>query len=317
MNGFLKKAAAGLMVIAAAASCRETINEMSLDTEELISFTAAGGPGILRFTPYSNWSIISSEKWISLTTGAGLGNGNSISVTYSVAENSSPDPRTAVITVSSGGTSKSVTVTQDQKNVISTDLSDIVLDELAQDFTVRLKANVDCLVSVDADWIHRKDTKGLSESALTFAAEANPGTAERSGTISIREKDSGAGKSISVRQKASPAMLGENVCGIYGENGPLLSFSGNGSQTGLVKGPKGSEVHLVNSATRQFCLLKDMPADLADKGAGDSFSICVEHNTDEFSETSFTMEITVRKKEDGLLWCWDRTLKTGAIIRVE
>ena len=76
----LLQAAAVALALLSAVSCKQAIPEMTLDCEESVSFDSAGGPGVVRFTPYENWKVRSSVSWLTLSTTGGLPNGERISV---------------------------------------------------------------------------------------------------------------------------------------------------------------------------------------------------------------------------------------------
>lgn len=79
------------------------------------SFTPAGGTGTTTLTANTSWTALSDVSWITLTASSGSGDG---SVAYTVAANTTTEPRTGTITITvGGGTShpieKTITISQE------------------------------------------------------------------------------------------------------------------------------------------------------------------------------------------------------------
>lgn len=312
----LLKAAALALALFAAASCKEKTPEMTLDCEENVSYDSKGGPGMIRFTPYENWSARSSESWVVLSTTGGLPNGERISVAYTVMENSGDGDRTAVITVSSGAVSKTVTVTQGKKHIISAGSTRVKIDDLEQTFTIKLKANVDYEVSFgDVRWLRLVENKALTESELTIAVDANLLSEPRSAKIIIKDRSSAESISIEVYQDGAPAILESSACGLYDNNKGLIVPEGI-IQQGIIGDSASFSFQLVDSKARKYCLFKGIPAAVREMKAGGSFSLEIEHNYESIPESFLTLNLVVLKQEGDFLWAWDRSAKKGIIIRI-
>ncbi|GAA4395566.1 hypothetical protein GCM10023187_02620 [Nibrella viscosa] len=85
-----------------APSLTTSVNSLTVD--------AAGGTGTFVVSSNTNWTVASSQPWVTATPAAGSGNAT---VTLTATGNAQPNIRTATVTVSAGGASpQTVTVTQ-------------------------------------------------------------------------------------------------------------------------------------------------------------------------------------------------------------
>lgn len=312
----LLQAAAVALALLSAVSCKQAIPEMTLDCEESVSFDSAGGPGVVRFTPYENWKVRSSVSWLTLSTTGGLPNGERISVSYNVMENGGDEERTAQITITSGAVSKTVNVTQGKKHIITAGSTRVNIDDLGQTFTIKVKSNVDYDVDFgDARWLRLIENKALTESELTIGADANPETEARSAYVTLKDRSSAGSIRIEVFQSGAPIISACSACGLYDNTKGLIVPEGM-VQQGVIGDSDSFSFHLVDSKERRYCLFKGIPAAVREMKAGESFTLEIEHNYESIPESTLTLNPEVLKREGDLLWAWDRSARKGIIIKI-
>ena len=151
--------------------------------------TAAGGSATVSFTATDSWtaSVINTraDNWISVSPTSG--NKGNATITISALANDTPDERGATIQIKCGTATKSITLTQKQKDSFTASASKTELGSDGGTFTIEVKANVEFTYSIDsgAEWIKYVSTKALKTSTLTFSAEANDDVTRREGQITV------------------------------------------------------------------------------------------------------------------------------------
>lgn len=131
------------------------------------------------------WTLSSSETWLTLNPTSGSGDG---SISLTAQKNLDTSTRTAIISVSGTGvTSKSVTVTQGGAPAylnISASMIQAGFQE-GLDSTINISSNTDWTVTDDVDWITVGHESGSGNETLTVSYSANMLATTRSGTITI------------------------------------------------------------------------------------------------------------------------------------
>jgi uncharacterized repeat protein (TIGR03803 family) len=188
-----------------------------------LNMTAASGAGSFNVITNTSWSVSCPESWIQLQPVFGSGN----STIYLTANaNASISERTAVVTVTAGGLSQTVTVVQagaePQLSIVVNSISLAAGEGSSSSFDI--SSNTDWTISSSQSWLTANKTSGTGNAALTVTATANTTTAVRQAVITI----SGAGKVIqlSVTQAFSGAILSvsTNSLSLSGDGG-TASFS--------------------------------------------------------------------------------------------
>lgn len=153
-----------------------------------ISMKAAGGKTTVEVQANCDWVAKSDQTWVSARKNESDG-----SLTVNVSKNSSPDPRTAVITLTAKGASATITVNQEQKNSLVIDGDFVVYaPENAQEAALNLKSNTDYKVTIasGADWIKFKAiTKGIVASKAVFTLQPNDTFESRTADITFEAED--------------------------------------------------------------------------------------------------------------------------------
>ncbi|MEW6126548.1 MAG: BACON domain-containing carbohydrate-binding protein [Acidobacteriota bacterium] len=175
-------------------SCSYTINPTSQ------SFTASGGGSSVNVTTQSgcNWTAVSNDGWLSITSGAG-GTGSGI-VNFSVSANSSTSSRTGTLTIAG----QTFTVTQSGATpscsyAISPTSKNVSYGQVSSAVSVTATAGCSWTAASNVSWITVNfGASGTGNGSVGYTVLANPNRVSRSGTVTI------AGKTFTINQAARP-----------------------------------------------------------------------------------------------------------------
>ncbi|MCL2298866.1 MAG: BACON domain-containing protein, partial [Firmicutes bacterium] len=160
---------------------------------------AAASSTMITVTSNVAWTVSNSVSWLTVSPAGGTNNG---SFTVYAATNAGMAPRGGTITVSGGGVSQTVTVAQDGA-AASLTLSPSAWNPgpEASSAAISIRANVAWIVSSPA-WLTTSLSGGMNDWSLTIYAEANTGTASRSGTVTVT--GGGISRTVTVTQAGKP-----------------------------------------------------------------------------------------------------------------
>ena len=127
-----------------------------------LDFTSDSGESILSFTTNKDWSIDVSRSggdisWCTVLPNKGKAGENQVSVR--VARNEGVDDRNAVLNLTAGDLTKSIVITQKQKNAITLTTAKFEVDKNGGEIQVEVKANVTYQVLIPKQyqsWIHKR-----------------------------------------------------------------------------------------------------------------------------------------------------------------
>ena len=160
----------------------------------LSNFTTDGGSNLIKFTAPEAWTaqVVNgrSESWCTIEPTSGPAGNASVTVTTN--PNDTPDDRTASIVIKSGNTSKTISVSQKQKNALTLTSSKFELTPKGGDVIIEVKANIDFKYTIDEaakNWITYTETRALKTSSLVFQISENEGVEKRIGKIYIKGSD--------------------------------------------------------------------------------------------------------------------------------
>ncbi len=171
-----------------------------------------GGSQTLTFTANRDWTVSSSDSWVSVSPSSGKASDKPVSVTVRCNANTTYDDRSATVTIRMEGLTQSVTVRQPANLglILPSKSYDIPAD--ARSVEVEVQANVQYTVSVSADWIKQTGSKGLTSTKLTFSVEENTTYDARSATITIKPQAAGMPEQVvSVKQAQKDALIVGNT----------------------------------------------------------------------------------------------------------
>ena len=184
-------------------------DEITLTVPELI-LPDSDPVGTLSFSASSDWSVSLSETkavpdWLTVEPMSGKAGQATLTVTAQPNENY--DDRSAVITIRSGTTSKSLPVYQKKKNALLLSKERYELSGEETDIDVEVKSNIDFEVKILDDWITQVQTKGLTTHQLKFHIAANELPDNREGRIVIKSKNSDLADTVHVYQSQQNSLV--------------------------------------------------------------------------------------------------------------
>jgi hypothetical protein len=168
-----------------------------------INMRTASDTAIFTITSNTDWNVVSSEAWLTVSVASGSNNGN---VTLTAIANPSNTARTATVTISGAGVApQTVTVTQVGPALVllvSSSTLNVNSNNSTATFTITSNTNWN-VVSSEA-WLTVSAASGSNNDIITLTATENPGITARTATVTI----SGTGvvsQTITVTQAANNA----------------------------------------------------------------------------------------------------------------
>lgn len=171
---------------------KENLNnsQIEIDTPEVL-FTTDGGSNIISFTTNEAWTaqIVNSraDDWCNIHPTSGSAGEARIFVT--TAYNDTYDDRTASIVIQAGTISKTVTVSQKQKDALTVTSSKFEIEAEGGEVKIEVKANIDFEYVIDEsakEWIKYEGSRAMNTSILTFSVAKNDDIQKREGKIAIK-----------------------------------------------------------------------------------------------------------------------------------
>ena len=194
-----------------------------------------------------------------------------------VSPNETTDSRSADITFGNEtyGLSRTVKVTQAQKNAIVVAQSRYELPAEGGTIDVAVSHNLNFTVELSDSWIRQAGTKAMITETLRFAVEENLETESRTGTITFRAGD--LVQQVTVFQQPSPVNSEELVPGFFGFFGLDWTYRYGIDQTVLRVDGDGLAFALIDpSANKVMAVtLSELP-----QAAGDVVDVIVTQNAD-------------------------------------
>ena len=190
---------------------KEVTPDVSISTTSQ-TLSSDGGTATIAFTATGSWIATSNVDWVVINQTQG--NSGSITLTITVKANEEYDQREGLIVISSGNVSKSVSVTQKQKDALLVTSNSIILDGEGGSPTIEVKANVDYSCKVDdgaKSWISVVSTRALTTSNITLSISENTGSSDRQGNVVVYSGDKQ--EVVTVYQKAKASSSTTSLAG--------------------------------------------------------------------------------------------------------
>jgi len=182
--------------------------ELTLTGPASIDLSADGSSGSITFTANRDWTVSSSDSWITVSPSSGTASDGAVTVTVRCNANTTYEDRTATVTIRMEELSQTVTVRQPANLGIVLPTQSYNLESDARTIEVEVTANVQYTVSTSADWIKQAGTKGLTSTKYTFNVEENTTYDNREGTITIKPQNSSVpDQVITVKQAQKDALI--------------------------------------------------------------------------------------------------------------
>ena len=173
-------------------------NTLSVSPTSL-SFASSAGSSTASVSSNVSWTVSANQTWIAVTPTSGSNNG---SLTVSVTANTGTASRSGTVTVSGGGLTAIISVTQAAPSTASLTVSPTALSlgSSAGNSTVTVTSNVTWTASANQTWISVTPASSSNNGTVTVAVTANTGTSSRSGTVTVT--GGGISRTVSVAQSA-------------------------------------------------------------------------------------------------------------------
>ena len=157
-----------------------------------VTLANTGGEETILFETNSSWIANSSETWCTITPSRG--GVSSKSTTIKLDANNSYEARTCEVLIVAGGVSKTITITQSQKNAIIVTNKNYELSSDSHTLDVGFEANVDVEVVISENakgWISTTETRAMTAKTVKLQIAANKNTNEaRTTEVYIKDKAS-------------------------------------------------------------------------------------------------------------------------------
>ena len=174
-------------------------------------FTVDGGSSLVTFIASEAWtaSVVNGRAsgWCKVEPTSGAA-GNA-SVTITTTANDTPDDRTASVVIKAGSVSKTVSVSQKQKDALTLTSSKFELSSQGGEVLIEVKANVDYECEIDGSsqsWITYTGSRALKTSTVVLKVSENAQLEGRSGKVYI--KGNGLSETVEIYQAGeTPAIV--------------------------------------------------------------------------------------------------------------
>jgi hypothetical protein len=148
-----------------------------------------------------DWSVSDNRSWLSVSPGSGSGN-NSFRI--SCQSNSSSSNRSGTVTVSGGGISRQVQISQEGIELIVSPGS-ITCDSSNDSKSISVDSNISWNVSDNNSWLSVSPSSGSNDRDIQVYCSENTSTNERYGTVTVT--GSGVSRQVNVTQRGAPKKL--------------------------------------------------------------------------------------------------------------
>jgi hypothetical protein len=168
-------------------------------TPEIQSAPNTSGSFTVTVTSNTNWTVSSNAVWLTTNANSGSNNG-SVNSSYTVNSGTS---RVGILTFTSGGITKTVTVTQAAANTLSVTPDLQSVPNIAGSFSMNVTSNINWTLSSNAVWLTPSSSSGSGNGSLMANYTGNTGVA-RSGTLIFT--GGGMTKNVTVNQAGANAL---------------------------------------------------------------------------------------------------------------
>jgi mannan endo-1,4-beta-mannosidase len=174
----------GIRATAAPATVFAPVGNNLVASPTSLSLSSGASSAPISITANVSWSVTDNQTWLSAAPGSGAGNG---SFTVSATANTGSVARSGTVTVTGGGISRVISVTQAAPATNNLTLSQTALSFGfgASSSPVNVTANVSWTITDNQTWLTVSPTSGTNNGSFTVSATANTGTTSRSGTVTV------------------------------------------------------------------------------------------------------------------------------------
>jgi len=214
----MKKVLYILTLILALAACKK---QPVLDVDKAtITVEAAGSTEEVTVSANYPWTASASDSWIRVKYTEGE---NILKIT--ISQNTNTDGRQGTVTLKSEELSKTISITQKQRDAIELDTAGrLSIDSDAQQIGIDLKSNVDLTATVTegSDWVSVVSVKSMTAHTVTLNVKANEQRTMRRAIVSFSDKSGTVSQQVMIDQDGKPQMLNVGFEGVTTFRVPLL-----------------------------------------------------------------------------------------------
>ena len=175
-----------LLLLAGALSwaCNKAPEAASVLEVDVAEMTAGNKGGVkqLKITTNGAWKLEISEPWLVASKQSGQGDAL---VKLAVLPNADYSSRGALVTVTAGNLTKTVTLSQYQLSAIFLEEDSKTVSYEAGTYTLALETNVPVTASSDEEWLTVGETKALEEKSIQLSFPLNPARAARTAHVTV------------------------------------------------------------------------------------------------------------------------------------
>ena len=164
--------------------------EITLDATAS-NFTTDGGQSEITFTSSAAWTaeVINTRADVWCTVNPTSGAAGDAKITVTTTANDTPDDRTASIIIKAGTASKTIAVSQKQKDALTVTASKFEVGAEGGEVAIEVKANIDFEYAIEEsakEWITYQSTRAMKTSTLVFKVAKNDDIEKREAKITIK-----------------------------------------------------------------------------------------------------------------------------------
>ena len=175
-------------------------------SESAVYFEASADTATINITSNLDWTVTSSETWLTVDT---LSGSDTSAIKLFATENPDDHMRTATISVTGPGITRTITVFQatTAASVLEVSATDLNVAEFANStVTFDITSNIVWTVSSSETWLSVSDTLGINNATITLTANSNTTASERIAKVIV--SGSGIADTITVTQSGLILGLG-------------------------------------------------------------------------------------------------------------
>ncbi|HCY75161.1 MAG TPA: hypothetical protein DHV28_04515 [Ignavibacteriales bacterium] len=179
-------------------------NASKILTIQPLNIIVGDTAGSTTFAVTSNltWMVSDDADWLTVTPEFGI---YDMTITATYEENTATTQRVGTITVTGGGITKTVTVTQSAAVILTVTPSNQSVTNASGSTEFTVESNTSWTVSDDAEWLTVNPVSDTGNGTLTATYQENTTTSQRVGTITVT--DGGITRTVTVTQSATAFTL--------------------------------------------------------------------------------------------------------------
>jgi hypothetical protein len=170
-----------------------------------LTYSSASSSQNFAISSNVNWSLSSLPAWLSVNTSTGFGNA---SILLTAQVNSLTISRSHNITISGGGLSQIINITQSgAATSLVANPTTLAYPSGGSSRNVTISSNVNWTVTGIPTWLTLNTNSGIGNTVISLVSQSHNFTSSRSATITIQSLANSLTQSINITQSGSPTTL--------------------------------------------------------------------------------------------------------------